>query len=74
MPLQHKWINIRVSVMLRFQDSFSFMVSLSVNMGQISLLKYSTLFLVVQHFVISEVISQKKKKEKKRWVYISNYI
>lgn len=60
--------------MLRFQDSFSFMVSLSVNMGQISLLKYSTLFLVVQHFVISEVISQKKKKEKKRWVYISNYI
>lgn len=52
--------------MLRFQDSFSFMVSLSVNMGQISLLKYSTLFLVVQHFVISEVISQKKKKEKKK--------
>lgn len=51
--------------MLRFQDSFSFMVSLSVNMGQISLLKYSTLFFSVQHFVISEVISQKKKEKKK---------
>lgn len=62
MSLQYKWINIRVSVMLRFQDSFSFMVSLSVSMGQISLLKYSTLFFSVQHFVISEVISHKKNK------------